>query len=245
MSTFYIVSASVDSLEDISLRALRVLGEVDFILSEEARLAGKLLARYKIKTRLVAGDKNADERQIEELASLLAVGKNIALVSSAGLPGISDPSGKLALAVIEKFGGQVGAVSVELIPYPSAVTAALAISGLTSYKFIFLGWPPDGSNRAAFIRRILESDYPAVVYESRLDLEIFLKELNQAARENRAVNKKGELEPRPINLILVAVCRELKKRRETVYRGEINRMIKKIRENGNDHEGEYILIIGK
>lgn len=241
MSTLCIIGASVDNLEDISLTALRVLGEADFILSQEVRLAEKLLTRYKVKTPLLDYGRGGDERQIDEFASWLAAGKNIALVSESGLPGISDLGGKLALEVIERFGG---AVSVEFISNQPAITAALSLSGLAADKFIFLGQPPRGASRPIFIRRVLESDYPVVIYESRLDLELFLKELNKAARENRAVNKKGESELKPINLILVAVCRELEKRRETVYRGEVKRIIEKIRENENE-DGEYIIIIGK
>ena len=239
MSTLYIIGAPAGSLEDISLRALRVLGEVDFILGEALPAAKKLLDHFKIKTALIDYDK------IEYIIALLADGKNIALVSESGLPGVSDWSGKLALTVRKKFSGQTGAVSVELIPYPSAVTAALAISGLIADRFIFMGWPPHKNVRHDFIRRVLDSDYPAVIYESRLDLELFLKELRKAAGENRVANQKGELELMPINLILVAVYRELIKMRETVYRGEIDRIIEKIKDNKDDQKGEYIVIIGK
>lgn len=245
MATLYIVGAPVDSLDDISLAALRILGEVDFILDEGWPAVKKLLAYYKIKTPLIGYSQSSGGRQIENIVSLLAAGKNIALVSEAGLPGSSDPSGKLALAVREKFGGQIEQVSVELIPSQSAVTAALAISGLTADKFIFFGWPPQGPGRQDFIRRVLESNYPAVVYESRLGLEPFLREVNKAAGENRVANKKGELELRPINLILVVVYRELIKMRETVYRGEIDWIIEKIKANANSQAGEFIVIIGK
>lgn len=242
MSTLYIIGASVDNLEDISLTALRILGEADFILSQEAGLAEKLLARYKVKTRLLDYGRGGDERLADEFASWLAAGKNIVLVSESGLPGISDLGGKLALEVIERFGG---AVSVEFIPNQPAITAALSLSGLAADKFIFLGWPPRGASRPAFMRQVLESDYPAIIYESRPGLEFFLKELNQASRENRATNKKGELEYSPINLIIVVVYRELEKMRETVYRGDVKRIIEKVRKNGNDQEGEFIVIIGK
>lgn len=241
MFTLHIIGASVDSLDDISLAALRILGEVDFILDEGQPAVKKLLAHYKIKTPLISYGQNSDGRQIENIASLLATGKNIALVSEASLPGSSDPGGKLALAVMEKFNGQIEQVSVELIPGDSAVTAALAISGLASDKFVFLGRPSRGQGRADFIRRVLESDYPAIIYESALDIEPFLKELNKVANKNVEL----KLELRPINLILVVVYRELIKMRETVYRGEINWIIEKIKANTNNQAGEFIVIIGK
>ena len=91
----------------------------------------------------------------------------------------------------------------------------------------------------------MASDYPAVVYESKHRIVHFLEELKKAGEENKETNKKGELEPKPINLTSVVVCRELSKMHETVYRGEINRIIEKIKANANDQKGEFVVIVGK
>lgn len=242
MPTLYIAGTPIGNLEDISLRALRILGEVDFILCEDTRVTGKLLSHYKIKTQMISYHQHSAENKVKQIIDLLAVGKNIALVSDAGTPGISDPGGKLVQAVLEKMDD---AVQIESVPGPSAVTASLSISGMPTDKFIFMGFPPNKKGRQTFTRRILKSDYPVVVYESKHRIVHFLEELKKAAEENTEVNKKGELENKPINLTSVVVCRELSKMHETVYRGEIKRIIEKIKANTNDQKGEFVVIVGK
>jgi len=242
MPTLYIVGTPIGNLEDISLRALRILGEVDFILCEDTRVTGKLLAHYNVKTQMISYHQHSSENKINQVIELLSNGKNLALVSDAGTPGISDPGGKLVQAVIEKFGEDI---KVESVPGPSAVTASLSISGMPTDKFIFMGFPPHKKGRQTFIRRILASDYPAVVYESKHRIIHFLEELKKAALENVEVNKKGEQEAKPINLTSVVVCRELSKMHETVYRGEIDKIIEKIKANTNDQKGEFVVIVGK
>ncbi|MFA6306754.1 MAG: ribosomal RNA small subunit methyltransferase I [Patescibacteria group bacterium] len=267
MATLYIVGTPIGNLEDISLRALRILGEVDFILCEDTRVTRKLLAHYKINTPTISYHQHSSENKVEEVINLLSSEKNLALVSDAGTPGISDPGGRLIQRVIEEFGiatnedavhpvksGSAGippeaelfnGVKIESVPGPSAVTASLSISGMPTDKFIFMGFPPHKKGRQTFIRRILKSDYPAVVYESKHRIVHFLEELKKAAEENTEMNKKGELENKPINLTSVVVCRELSKMHETVYRGEINRIIEKIKASTNDQKGEFVVIVGK
>jgi 16S rRNA (cytidine1402-2'-O)-methyltransferase len=242
MPTLYIVGTPIGNLEDISFRALRILGEVDFILCEDTRVTGKLLAHYNVKTPTISYHQHSSESKVKQVIDLLANGKNLALVSDAGTPGISDPGGKLVQAVIEKFGEDI---KVESVPGPSAVTASLSISGMPTDKFIFMGFPPHKKGRQTFIKRVLASDYPAIVYESKHRIIHFLEELKKAALENVEINKKGESETKPINLTSVVVCRELSKMHETVYRGEINKIIEKIKNNSNDQKGEFVVIVGK
>lgn len=242
MPTLYIVGTPIGNLEDISLRALRILGEVDFILCEDTRVTGKLLSHYNIKTPTISYHQHSSENKISQVIGLLANGKNLALVSDAGTPGISDPGGKLVQTVIEKLDG---AVQIESVPGPSAVTASLSISGMPTDKFIFMGFPPHKKGRQTFIKKIMVSEWPVVVYESKHRLVHFLEELKKAAEENMEANKKGELEARPINLTSVVVCRELSKMHETVYRGEIDRIIEKITASANDQKGEFVVIVGK
>jgi len=267
MATLYIVGTPIGNLEDISLRALRILGEVDFILCEDTRVTRRLLDHYKIKTLTISYHQHSDENKMKQVIKMLSAGKNLALVSDAGTPGISDPGGKLIQRVIEEFGiedndGAVhpvksgsaeippeaelfNGVKIESVPGPSAVTASLSISGMPTDKFIFMGFSPHKKGRQTFIRKIMESEWPVVAYESKHRIIKFLEELKKAAEENKEVSKKGTVEAKPINLTSVVVCRELSKMHETVYRGEIDKIIEKIKASSNDQKGEFVIIVGK
>jgi 16S rRNA (cytidine1402-2'-O)-methyltransferase len=232
MPTLYIVGTPIGNLEDISMRALRILGEVDFILCEDTRVTGVLLKHYNINTRTISYHQHSSESKVNEIMDLLAQGKNIALVSDAGTPGISDPGGKLIQALIEKFGSEI---KIESVPGPSAVTAALSISGIPTDKFIFMGFPPHKKGRQTFIGKIIKSEFPVAVYESKHRIIKFLEELKRAS---------SGLEEK-INFTSVVVCRELSKMHETVYRGNLESIIEKIKADKNDQKGEFVVIIGK
>ena len=234
MSTLYIVATPIGNLEDISMRALRTLSEVDFILCEDTRVTAKLLTHYNIKTPTMAYHQHSSDSKVNEVMDLLAKGKNLALVSDAGTPGISDPGGKLIQAVLEKLGAGAiheSPVHIESVPGPSAVTAALSISGIPTDKFVFLGFPPHKKGRQKFIRKIIESEFPAVVYESKHRIIKFLEELNKLADKD--------------NLTSVVVVRELSKMHETVYRGSLESIKEKIQNDPNAQKGEFVVIIGK
>ena len=249
----YIVGTPIGNLEDISLRALRILGSVSFVLCEDTRVTGKLLEHYKIKTPTMSYHQHSDLSKTNYILDLLGKGRDLALVSDAGTPGISDPGGKLVQAVIEKFGDEM---KIESVPGPSAVTAALSISGLPTDKFIFLGFPPHKKGRQTFLKKIMESEFPVVVYESKHRIIKFLEELdkmeknvdadkNQVEEEqitnkiqNPNLKKRGKLKS-------VVVCRELSKMHETVYRGKTGDIINKIKDSQDDQKGEFVVIIGK
>jgi 16S rRNA (cytidine1402-2'-O)-methyltransferase len=241
MTTLYIVGTPIGNLEDISMRALRILGEVDFVLCEDTRVTKRLLEHYKIDTPTISCHQHSDEKKIGEILDLLAGGKNLALVSDAGTPGISDPGGKLVQAVIEKFGDDV---NIESVPGPSAVTAALSISGIPTDKFIFMGFPPHKKGRQTFIKKVIASDFPVVVYESKHRILKLLEELRQAAK-NWEVVDKDKVEKKKIDLTSIIVCRELSKMHETVYRGDLKNIINKIKDNKDDQRGEFVVIVGK
>jgi len=210
------------------MRALRILGEVDFILCEDTRVTAKLLMHYNIKTPTISYHQHSDENKVKQIISLLAGGKNLALVSDAGTPGISDPGGKLIQAILEKLDG---AVNIESVPGPSAITAALSISGIPTDKFVFMGFPPHKKGRQTFIRKIVESEWPVVVYESKHRIIKFLEELDKLADKD--------------NLTSVVVVRELSKMHETVYRGALENIKEKITNDPNAQKGEFVVIIGK
>jgi len=237
MSTLYIIGTPIGNLEDISMRALRLLTGVDFILCEDTRVTKKLLGHYKIKTPTISYHQHSKDSKTENILDLLKRGKNLALVSDAGTPGISDPGGKLIQAVVEKFGDEI---QIESVPGPSAVTAALSISGMPTDKFVFLGFPPHKKGRQKFLKRIADSELPVVVYESKHRIIKFLQELKNVKAHNYASDKKKK-----VNLQSIVVCRELSKMHETVYRGRLEKIIEQIKNNKDDQRGEFVVIIGK
>jgi len=260
MSTLYIVATPIGNLGDITLRALRILGEVDFILCEDTRITKRLLDHYKISTPTISYHQHSDLNKIEHILELLSRGKSLALVSDAGTPGISDPGGKLVQAVIERFGadnedgfGAKNTVQIESVPGPSAVTAALSISGIPTDKFIFLGFPPHKKGRNKFLKRIFLSEYPVVVYESKHRIIKFLEELKAMAEEikreapaaikEKPYRKAKEEKKKKKEITSVVVCRELSKMYETVYRGETGHIIEQIKGSPDDQKGEFVVII--
>jgi 16S rRNA (cytidine1402-2'-O)-methyltransferase len=252
MTTLYIVATPIGNLEDISMRALRILGEVDFVLCEDTRVTQKLLSHYNIKTPTISYHQHSDIKKVDHILDLLAQGKDLALVSDAGTPGISDPGGMLVQAVTEKFGDDV---KIESVPGPSAITAALSISGIPTDKFIFMGFLPHKKGRQTMLNAVVESEYPVVVYESKHRIIKLLEELESINKkiekenveietENAKMYKREKKEKKqPVTSIVV--CRELSKMHETVYRGELNKIIDKIKNTVEEQKGEFVVIIGK
>jgi 16S rRNA (cytidine1402-2'-O)-methyltransferase len=144
----YIVGTPIGNLEDITLRALRILGEVAAIACEDTRQTIKLLNRYGIRKPLISYYQPREGQRIPEIVRLLEQGRDVALVSDAGTPGISDPGFPLVREALRK------GIPVVPIPGPSAVTAALAVSGLPTHRFLFVGFPPP---KASGLRKCLES----------------------------------------------------------------------------------------
>lgn len=236
----YIVGTPIGNLEDISLRAIRILNEVDFVLCEDTRNTSVLLKHCNIKTPTISYHQHSDDIKVGQIIKLLEEGKNLALVTDAGTPGISDPGGVLVARVLEHFGEDM---KIESVPGPSAVTAALSISGVPTDKFVFMGFPPHKKGRQTFLRKIFESEYPVVVYESKHRILKFLDEL-KAEKERIGYEEDEEVRKKKKNLESVVVCRELSKMHETVYRGAIGDIISKISATADDQKGEFVVIIG-
>ena len=188
-----VVPTPIGNLEDITLRALRTLREADLIACEDTRRTGRLLAHYEIKKPLLAYHEHNEDRFAPELAERAQTGK-VALVSDAGTPLVSDPGYRLIRACIET------GVEVEALPGPSAVTTALVVSGLPADLVVFLGFlPRKGRERKELFERIYGESSTFVLFESPHRLAKTLKELPTEAP--------------------VAVCRELTKLHEEVFRG--------------------------
>ena len=222
MGTLYLVSTPIGNLEDLTFRALRILKEVDLILAEDARVTKKLLDHYQIKTPILSYHQHSKIQKVDYIINLLKEGKNLALVSDAGTPGISDPGNLLVKEVIERLNDEVKIIP---IPGPSALTAAASVSGFFMDKFLFLGFPPTKKKRKKFFEEVANSKYSVVFYESPYRIIKTLKELNSFLTEERKI----------------VVCRELTKKFETIYRGEISQVIKKIEKD--KIKGEFVIIL--
>jgi 16S rRNA (cytidine1402-2'-O)-methyltransferase len=224
MAILYIVATPIGNLKDISLRALEVLKEVDLILCEDTRTTKKLLDRYQIKTLILSYHQHSKIQKIEYILQLLKEGKNLALVSDAGTPGISDPGNKLVQEVIKSLSDQVEIVP---IPGPSAVAAAASISGFPMDRFLFLGFPPTKKKRKKFFEEIENSEHPVIFYESTYRIIKTLKELSFFVRNREIV-----------------ICRELTKKFETIYRGKIDEVIEQLK-NKEVIKGEFVVVVDK
>ena len=223
MPILYIVATPIGNLEDITLRALQALKEVDLILCEDTRVTSKLLAHYEIKKPLQSYHQHSKLAKVERILEALEEGKNIALVSDAGTPGISDPGGMLVEAVAKRFSDSVVVVP---IPGANAALAALSVSGFPTDRFLFLGFPPHKKGRKTFFDEVAAREETQVFYESKHRIEKALTEL--AAR----------LGDRPI-----VVARELTKQFETIYRVTAAECLAKLQ-----HDkilGEFVVVIRK
>jgi len=227
MSILYIVATPIGNLKDISQRALRILSEVDLILCEDTRVTKKLLARYEILTPVSSYHQHSKLKKVDYILKLLKTGKNLALVSDAGTPGVSDPGNKLISAIITDS-ELLEKVDIIPIPGPSALTAAASISGIAMDKFLFLGFPPAKRKRKKYFEKILNSEYPVIFYESPHRIIKTLKELKQMFQVSSSKFQ-------------VIVCRELTKKFETIYRGTIEEVIKKIEKD--KIKGEFVVVI--
>lgn len=158
--TLFVVATPIGNLEDITLRALRMLAECDYILCEDTRVTAKLLAHYDITTPTRRYDAHTSERAHEAIVADLEAGKQIALVSDAGTPGVSDP-GVLLVARASEAGARV-----EPIPGPSALTATFSVAGLSGNQFTFLGFVPQKKGRQTFFTALTTYDHPVIFFES-------------------------------------------------------------------------------
>lgn len=221
MGILYVVATPIGNMEDISKRALRILSEVDLILCEDTRNTKKILNEYQIKTPTLSYHQHSKLAKIEEIINYLKEGRNLALVTDAGTPGISDPGGQLVDKVYE------AGLKVISVPGPSALAAAASISGFAMDKFLFLGFPPAKKKRKKFFGEVVESKYPVIFYESPHRI---IKTLNELDEAYQSFNLTAH----------VVVCRELTKKFETIYRGKITEVISKISQ-GEDR-GEFVII---
>jgi 16S rRNA (cytidine1402-2'-O)-methyltransferase len=218
-ATLYVVATPIGNLSDISLRALEVLRSVALIACEDTRTTRGLLARHGIKTRTISYHEHNEKSRAAELASRLEGGDDIALVSDAGTPGVSDPGYRLVAAAREK------GIPVRAVPGPSAVLAALSVSGLPTSSFCFYGFlPRRGSARVQAIESLVTSTRTAVLFESPQRARALLEELAE------------RMGPRPAFL-----AREITKIHEEHRAGSLAELASWVREKAP--RGELTLVI--
>lgn len=170
MSKFYVVATPIGNMGDITFRAIETLKEVDLVLCEDTRETKKILQKYNINTPTMSYHSQSKLNKVDKIFELLKEGKNLALVSDAGTPTISDPGAMLISKIKESFSPKTvfGGVDVQVIPIPgvSAVIAALSASGLPTHEFTFLGFLPHKKGRETLFKEIAESKRTMVFYES-------------------------------------------------------------------------------
>ncbi len=227
MGILRIVATPIGNLEDITLRALRTLKESDFVLCEDTRVTRKLLDHYEIKTPTISYHQHSGDLKIDKIFSLLSDGKNLALVTDAGTPGISDPGGKLVSLVRQEFGSEV---LIESVPGVSAIGAAISIAGAGFDRFLFLGFLPHKKGRQTMLKEVVASGHSVVFYESKHRIVKLLEELEIA---------RGATE------LKVMVARELTKMFESFYLGTASSVLKEITSEPNNLKGEFVVLIKK
>jgi len=217
----YIVATPIGNLGDITLRALETLKSVDFVLCEDTRVTQKLLNHYEITTKTISYHQHSDDRKVAEIKKLLDEGKNLALVTDAGTPGISDPGNQLIQEVT--MGQWCNETMVVPIPGVSAVVTALSISGFPTDKFVFLGFPPQKNGRQSYFKNLANIEQTTCFYESNHRI---LKAI-ASMQEFLAPETK------------ICICRELTKKFETIYRGTVGGLA----DMQVKDKGEFVIII--
>lgn len=254
MSTLYVVGTPIGNLEDISFRAIAVLQSVDLILCEDTRMTARLLERYGINTPTMSYHEHSTITKIDKIGDLLEEGKNMALVSDAGTPGISDPGTFLVAKIRERFGdcnsepiqdvlghthehehtheteeapaGEVSGVKIVAVPGASALTSALSIAGVPTDQFIFLGFLPHKKGRETLFKEIASSERTCIFYESPHRIIKTLESLDKFAGGKK-----------------VTIARELTKLFEQLVSGTPKELLAYFASHSDKIRGEFVVVV--
>jgi 16S rRNA (cytidine1402-2'-O)-methyltransferase len=219
MGTLFVVATPIGNLEDITLRAIRILSEVDLIAAEDTRQTKILLTRHSINTPMTSYHKFNIRSRTPQLIELLKQGQNIALVSDSGMPGVSDPGHEIIRESIDQN------IRVEVIPGPSAAITALVVSGLPTDHFLFEGFlPRKPGKKTKRLKELKNEEGTIIIYESPFRLARTLEDIRMVWGERR-----------------VAICRELTKKFEEVIRGKAGEVLEKIK--GRKIRGEVVVVV--
>ncbi|AYZ73789.1 16S rRNA (cytidine(1402)-2'-O)-methyltransferase [Fusobacterium necrophorum] len=214
----YIVATPIGNLEDMTFRAVRILKEVEYIFAEDTRVTRKLLQYYEISTKLDRYDEFTKMKRIPDMIKLLEEGKNIALVTDAGTPCISDPGYELVDAALK------AGIQVSPIPGASALTAATSVAGICLRRFCFEGFLPKKKGRQTLFKRLVEEERAVVLYESPFRLMRTLKDIEKYLGNRELV-----------------IVREITKIYEEILRGKTRELLEKL--ENRTIKGEIVLII--
>lgn len=215
----YVVPTPIGNLEDITLRAIRILSEVDLILAEDTRVSRKLLSHYKIDTALESHHQNNEHATVSKQIEKMKQGLSLALISDAGTPAISDP-GFLLVRETVKAG-----IEVDCLPGPTALIVALVNSGIPTERFVFEGFLPPKKGRQKKLQQISDEERTIVFYESPHKLNKTLAQLAELIEEDRTI----------------AVCREMTKKFEETMRGTLKEVQQHFEENSP--KGEFVIVL--
>lgn len=219
MSKLFLVPTPIGNLEDITLRSLRILKEVDLVLAEDTRNSGFLLKHYNIEKKLFSHHQHNEHKTVSLIAERIAAGESVALITDAGTPGISDPGFLLVRECIKND------IEVECLPGPVAFIPALVNSGLPSDRFCFEGFLPHKKGRQTKIQNLKEEERTMIFYESPYRLIKTLQQLSEAFGPDRQAS----------------VSRELTKKFEQTLRGTLEELIKAF-ETGTV-KGEIVIVV--
>ena len=220
LGTLYIVSTPIGNLADITYRAVEILKTVDIIAAEDTRRSRILLSNYDIKTKMISYYEHNKYQKIQKITENLLSGHQVAVITDAGTPAISDPAYKLVRQAIK-----VGC-NIESIPGPSAVLASLVSSGLPTDRFIFEGFLPPKKGRKKRLENFINESGTIIIYENTLRLNRTIKQILDIIGDRPAV-----------------ICRELTKIHEEKIRGTLSSLLELL--NSKKLKGECVLLIGK
>lgn len=219
MAKLYLVPTPVGNLEDMTFRAIRVLKEVDLILAEDTRTTGFLLKHFQIENRMLSHHKFNEHKTVEAVANRIKAGENIALVSDAGTPAISDPGFLLVRACVE------AGVEVECLPGATAFVPALVNSGLPNDRFCFEGFLPQKKGRQTKFKELAEETRTTVIYESPFRVVKTLTQMIEFMGEDRKIS----------------VSREISKMHEETVRGTLAEV--KAHFEAHEPKGEFVMVL--
>lgn len=218
--TLSVVGTPIGNLADITLRALETLKTVDFVLAEDTRVTKKLLMRYEITTPVFSAHEHTDIKKLEGFLNRIEAGENVAVVTDAGTPGLSDPGNILVSLAL------VRGIAVVPIPGVSAVATLVSVAGIDMREFTFLGFPPHKKGRETYFKRVAASVLPIMYYESPHRLLKNLELLQSLSPEKRII-----------------IGRELTKMYEEIVRGSIAEGIAYFTEHPEKVKGEFTVIV--
>jgi len=225
MSSLYLVATPIGNLQDLTFRGLQTLMEVDLIICEDTRVTRKLLSRYRVTTPLISFYSASVRKsqkpplKIQAIINELERGKNIALLTDAGTPGISDPGNQIVKAALDKN------ISVVPIPGASSLTAIISVAGIDMSQFVFLGFSPHKKGRETFFKKIANLELPVIYFESPFRL---IKNLELLKKINP--DKK------------IILGRELTKVFEQIIRGSIDQVLSYFQTNKDRIKGEFVIV---